>query len=233
MPIDTGLVRVPRRSLSDYHTVAIAGDQAASTGEAFARAGAPAPVVESDHFTLLADGDGRPRASRVRDLAPGSVDLVVLRRAWRSKSEVGEAIRAAVGVVAIGGEVVVADVDSDRLLTGPTARYPVRLLYLAEPKAAARLKTSTASPGMLGAEAVRARLRDVDSVRFDEVHGRYDGVAALWSGVRDGGWRGSRWIGPERAAEVFAEVARPLAGAIPVGPAVDREPWYAVVGTRR
>jgi hypothetical protein len=45
--------------------------------------------------------------------------------------------------------------------------------------------------------------------------------------------RGVAWVSQERARSTFEDVSASMAGAVPAGWAVDREPWYAVIGRRR
>jgi hypothetical protein len=233
MSFDTGLVRLTLRPLVEIDSVAFVGESAAVVAESFAAAGGPPLVLEADHFAFATRSGSRPDAARLRDLAPGSVDLVVLRRAWRAVGEVGEALRTARAVLAPGGEMIAADLDVNLMLAGPSPRFPVRLLYLAEPTAANRMRASTATPASLGAEAVRAGFVSVEGFTYVDVRGSYPDVEALWVGIKARGWRGAAWVPIERQGEVFGVVADALAGAIPLGPAVDREPWYAVVGSKR
>jgi hypothetical protein len=210
--------------------IAIAGESAALLGEQLVRAGGPPLTVEADRFAFLSDDLDPPKAGRVRDLPESCVDLCILRRAWHAPGEVTDAIVAARRVVRPGGEVAVVDVSADRLLSGPSPRYPVRLLYLAEPAVGAKLVSSTASAGLLGSSAVRGGLSDLEGYSYDDVHGEYEDVSALWAGIRERGWRGSAWIDSERSRSLFDDVAPALEGAIPLGHAVDREPWYGVIG---
>lgn len=230
MPLRTGLASLVSTHLDAGSAIAIAGESAADFAEDLVRRGAPPLAVEADRFALLSDALDPPAVGRLRDLPEGAVDLVVLRRAWRSRTDVAGALAAAVRAVRPGGEVVVADLDVNRLLGGPSPRYPVRLLYLAEPEAAERLTASTASPGVLGSEAGRVGLRDVVTITYDDERGAYEEVAGLWAGIRQRGWRGAAWVSQERARSLFEGVASAMAGAIPAGWAVDREPWYAVIG---
>lgn len=131
-----------------------------------------------------------------------------------------------------GGEVVAADLDVPKILAGPGPRYPTRLLYLAEPEAARRLASSTASPGFVGAEAVRAGLLNVESFNYDDVLGEHESVAGLWSEIRRRGWRGSSWLPQDHAASLLDDVAASMTDAVPAGWVQDREPWYAVFGRR-
>jgi hypothetical protein len=232
MTIDTGLTRLSSLPLTLVESIAIAGEGVPDVAAAMSAAGGPPLVVESDHFALLSRSTGPQVASRVRDLARSSVDIVVLRRAWGSPREVGEAIRIAHDRVVPGGEVIVADLDVQKLLAGPTPRYPGRLFYLASPDAADGLRTSTASPAQLAAEAVRAGLKPIDLLTYDDVRSRHDGVADLWAAIRERGWRGAAWTPAALQGTVVDAVAEGMASAVPVGPAVDREPWFAVIGTR-
>ena len=150
--IDTGLTRLSGRALSDLESIAIAGESAVAIAAAFTAAGGPPLVLESDHFALLSRSDGHPTAGRVRDLPLDSVDLVVLRRAWTDPGDVADAMRIARDRTRAGGEVIAADLDVNKLLAGPTPRYPGRLFYLAAPESATRLRSSTATPALLGAD---------------------------------------------------------------------------------
>ncbi len=230
MPLRTGLASLVSTYLEGGSAIAVAGESAAEYAEALVRQGAPPLAVEADQFALLSDALDPPTAGRVRDLPEGAVDLVVLRRAWRSPTDVAGALAAAARAVRPGGEVVATDIDVNQLLAGPSPRYPERLLYLAEPDAARRLTTSTASPGLLGSEAVRAGMRDIVTITYDDERGTYEDVGKLWSGIRRHGWRGAAWVSQERARTLFESVASSMAGAVPVGWAVDREPWFAVIG---
>jgi len=230
VPLTTGLARLVSTHLATGNAIAIAGESAARFGEALVREGASPLAIEADHFALLSDALDPPAVGKLRDLPDGAVDLVVMRRAWKSPPDVALALAAALRAVRPGGEVVVTDVDVHRLLAGPSPRYPVRLLYMAEPDAAERLAATTAPPGLLGSEAVRAGLKDVVSITYDEVRGTYEDVGLLWEGIREHGWRGAAWVPQERARSLFEEVATSMAGAVPAGWAIDREPWYAVIG---
>lgn len=233
MPFDTGLVRLAAHPLAELDRIAVAGEAAVMVATAFVAAGGPPLVLESDHFAVLSRSGDAPAAARMRDLPADWLDLAVMRRAWRDRDDVGEAIRVARDRVAPGGEVIAADLDVNRLLDGPSSQYPVRLLYLAAPIATQRLRDSTATPGTLGAEAVRAGLRPVDSLIFDDVLGRHDSAAALWAEMSRRGWRGATWTPLEYQGQVMEVAATGLARALPAGEAVDREPWVAVVGRKR
>ena len=233
MPLRSGLIRFATPYLGVESTIAIAGEAAAELAEDMVRNGSAPLTVEADQFALLSDALDPPTVGRIRDLPDESVDLVILRRAWKSRTDVAAALAAAVRAVRPGGEVIATDIDVNQLLAGPSPRYPVRLLYLAEPEAASNLVSSTVAPAVLGSEAVRAGLGDVESLTYDDDRGVYEGIAELWSAVQRRGWRGAAWVSQDRSRSLFEDVARSMAGAHPAGWAVDREPWYAVIGRRR
>jgi SAM-dependent methyltransferase len=233
MPLRTGLVRFVAPYLATDSTIAIAGESAAGLAEDLVRNGSAPLSVEADHFALLSDALDPPAVGRVRDLPDESVDLVILRRAWRSRADVAAALSTAVRAVRPGGEVIATDIDVNQLLAGPSPRYPIRLLYLAEPMAASGLRSSTVAPGVLGTEAVRAGLSGVESLTYNDDRGAYESIAEFWSEVQKRGWRGAAWVSQDRSRSLFEDVARSMAGAHPVGWAIDREPWYAVIGRRR
>ena len=232
MPLRTGLATLVSTHLEAGSAIAVAGESAAEFAEDLVRSGAPPLAVEADSFVLLTAALDPPTVGRVRDLPEGAVDLVVLRRPWRTPADIIGALAAAVRAVRPGGEVVATDIDVNQLLAGPSPRYPVRLLYLAEPDVADRLRLSAATMGSVGTEAVRAGLREVVTLNYDEVRGTYEDVAGLWSGIRERGWRGAAWVPEQRARSLLEDVATSMAGAVPAGWAVDREPWFAVFGFR-
>lgn len=211
-------------------TIAIAGERAATLGEQLASAGGPPLSVEADRFALLTDDFDPPRVGRIRDLPESSVDLAILRRAWSEPADVFRAISVAREVVRPGGEVVVADVAADRLLDGSNHRYPIRLLYALAPVAAERLRSSTAGANLLGPAAVSAGLKRLEVLTYDEVYSEYADASELWSGVQRRGWRGAQWVESGREGALFEAFAPALQAAIPLGPAVDREPWLAAIG---
>lgn len=230
MTMNTGLTRLTARPLAEIDSIAIAGEAAVEIAEAFTAAGGPPLVLESARFALLSRSTSHPSAGRVRDLPSQSVDLVVLRRAWHRPGEVAEALLIARDRTVPGGEVIGADLDVSKLLAGPSPRYPGRLFYLAAPEAADGLRASTATPGLLSTEAVRAGLKPVELATYDDVRGTYETAAELWQAIRARGWRGAAWTAAERQGAVLDAVAASLGTAVPAGPAVDREPWYAVLG---
>lgn len=219
--------------LDSTSAIAIAGEAAAAVGERLARAGGPPLTVEADRFALLSDDLDPPKAGRVRDLPESSLDAVVLRRAWADPSDIQQALETAIRVVRPGGEVIAADVDADRMIEGPSFRYPAGVLYRREPEAARRLRDSSASAALLGLAAVRAGFAELEAASYDDVRGEHDDVAGLWAALREGGWRGSIWVASDRLGPLFESATGDLTAAVPAGPAVDREPWHAVVGRVR
>ncbi len=232
MPLRTGLASLVSTHLEAGSAIAVAGESAAEFAEDLVRSGAPPLAVEADRFALLTAALDPPTVGRVRDLPEGTVDLVVLRRAWRTRADIADALAVAVRAVRPGGEIVASDIDVSKLLAGPSPRYPVRLLYLAEPEVADRLRASTATLGSVATDAVRSGLHDVVTINYDDERGAYEDVAQLWSGIRERGWRGAAWVPQERVRSLFEDVAASMASAVPAGRAVDREPWFAVFGRR-
>lgn len=228
--IGMGLSTLLGTSLTGLESVAIVGEQAVIVAEAWAGAGGPPLIVEADHLAVCSRGEGPAPVGALGELPDGSLAAVVLRRAWRSAADVGQALTDARRVVRSGGTVIAAELDVDRLLTGPTARYPARLFTVAS-GTADRLRATTLEPGFLAAEAVRASLRPVELLPFDEELGTYQGPADLWAAIAQRGWRGSTWVPVDRRGALMDQVAAGLAGAVH-GRVVDREPWFAVVGVK-
>jgi hypothetical protein len=141
---------------------------------------------------------------------------------------VAEAIQVARTATRPGGEVVAADIDVNRLLDGPSQRYPSRLLYL-DTEAKSRLVASSAPLGLLASSAVGSRLVEVESLVYDDVLGEYGDATELWSGIERRGWRGAAWVASDVARSLFQRVAESL-DPPPAGWTTDREPWLAVIG---
>jgi len=208
--------------------VAVVGEDAAVVAEALLRSGSPPIAVEEPQFVLLAaDVEGEPQ--RLRDLAPASLDMIVMRRAWSGQAEVGPALAVARRALRPGGRVMAGDIDASALASGALLRYPARFLYDAA-GLGDRVRQSVVSPTVLATEMIRAGFRNVSGDTLDEVRGRHESIEDFWVAARGGRWRGLEWVDPERRDLLFESVAPILAKAFPVGPVVDREPWFVVDG---
>lgn len=218
----------PAAATAVREALAVVGEDALVVAEALLRSGSPPIAVEEARFVLLAgEVEGEPQ--RLRDLGPASLDMIVMRRAWSGRAEVGPALAAARRVLRSGGRAMAGDIDAAALSTGALLRYPSRFLYDAA-GLGGRVRESVVAPTVLATEMVRAGFRNVSGDTLDEVRGRHDSVEEFWLAARGGEWRGLEWVDPEDREPLFEGVAPVLAKAFPVGPVVDREPWFVVDG---
>lgn len=210
-------------------TAVVAGWEADRLGEALRRAGAPTPVVGGDRLAVLSSRAVEGEASRLADLPAGFADLVILRRAWRDRLELGAAIRQAARIARSGGRLLAADLDFDRLVSSSSFRYPSRLQYgLLSGRAAPRSLRMA-----LSIEVGRAGFESVDGWEVDEEDGVYEDARAYWEAVRAEGWPVFAELSVEEAEQLLERASEELRRVAPVGPVVDRRPWFVVSGLRR
>ncbi len=211
--------------------VVVVGRGAPELAEAFHRAGAAPPALEADDLVLLADETPETEVSSLADLSAESAGLVVLRRAWDSRSEVDDVLRHAYRITRSGGRVLAGDLDVDRLLHSSSIRYPSKLQYLAVPEARQGLEARSTRM-LLPLEVMRAGYRGVRTVELDEVRGRYEGVEAYWDAVKEVGWPVFAALDPEAAESLLEESATELRRIAPIGSVIDDEPWFVVTGIK-
>lgn len=213
--------------------IVVAGPGAPELASSFHADGAPPPSGEAGGMVILARSDPPPGISGVADLPESWADLVVLRSAWRERTEVSGILRSAEGALRSGGRLFAAEFDLARLLETSAVRYPSRLLFAARPELASEARTTTIGRAMLAAEAVRAGLADVDVVDLEEERGTFPSADAYWRYARGGGWPALAWLSAAEAERTMEGAADDLARIAPIGPVVDRVPFVGVTGTRR
>ena len=186
--------------------------------------------VERPRWSLVSADEMSPAVERLSDLAPASLDAIVMRRPWGDRPEAQHLLTLAHRLLRAGGLLAAADVDAGTLLEGPVANYPTALLWRRADAPSAALRSAALSPAVLSTDAIAARFDAVSISRFDDVLGEYRSMGELWSALRDGGWRGDTWLSPARRASFFDSLPEVLSPRR--GPVTDREPWFAVTGVR-
>ncbi len=210
--------------------VAIAGEEAPAVAAAYRSIGAPTAAHEAPALVVLGDVEVPHGAVSVADLPDRCAQLVVLRRPWKSRSELKQVLRQAARVLGFDGMLLAAEINAVRLLTGSTVRYPSRLQYLIDPEAGDRLRSAVVERTRLALEMNRAGFVDVVGRDVDEDRGRYGSVEEYWQAVRGGVWRSFAEIAPRCRQEIPEAVADDLRRLCPAGEVIDREPWYVVSG---
>jgi SAM-dependent methyltransferase len=213
----------------------IVGDQALDVAGSYLRAGAPPLVFESPDFAVLSKGPAPDFAGNEPSafgLAPDSMDLVVLRNAWRSLPEMTDVIWNAHRITKPGGGLLACEFDVDRALTAPATRYPSQVLYAAHPELVEHFRSLAAGTVDISVEMGRAGYADVRKGDVDETRGRFDEADALFYFVAVHGWRGMERLEPRDATEVLDRLADLLPRLAPSGVSADREPWIWVRGTK-
>lgn len=216
-------------------TAVIVGDQAVDVANAYLGAGAPPLVYEASDLAILSEettphfGGGEPAAQR---LPSNSVDLVVLRNAWRSLPEMTEVIWNAYRITKPGGGLLACEFDVDRALAAPAAKYPSQVLYAAHPELVENFHSVAAGVVDISVEIGRAGYADVRQGDVDETQGVFDEADALFGFVSTHGWRGMERLEPRDAAVVLDHLGELLPRIAPTGECADREPWICVRGTK-
>ncbi len=211
----------------------IIGDRAAEVGESFQRAGAPPAAYERADLVLLTrdppEVDFEAATARATGFPNDSIDLVVVRHAWRSRPELGGVLAEAARVCRPAGGVLAGELDLERLVGSPAARYPSRLQFDLQPELLADFRTRTVLPTALSLELGRAGLRSVVMASIDEARGHFASVDDYLTYARAGGWRSLQFLDEEGINRLLTRAAE-LLPRIGMGPLVDREPWHLAWG---
>lgn len=213
--------------------ILVAGEGAGSLAAGCMTAGSAPLAAEGDDFAVLAAREIEVGPEGWTALAPGSMEMVVLRRGWRGRAGLATAVGAASRILAPSGRLVVADLDLDRLLGGSTVHYPYRLRFEGDAAAAERLRASTVSPGALAIEVTRVGVASLQALAVDEERALYESVQEYWEAVRDGAWPSLAEMADDEREPFLEWLGDELRRALPVGGAVDRRPWFAVTGVKR
>jgi len=204
----------------------VAGPGAPAVAGALQAAGWPAAGIEELEFVLL----GETPAGEVGDLTrlqSESMSLVVLRRAWADRPGMVAALRHAHRVLRPGGAAVAAVPDAEEMLGSSAIRYPERVAYSLVPAAAEALRRFSTRT-LLSFEFPRSGFRDAVGFMIEEHHGTYPAVEA-YVAARAAAWESTGTAGAEMVADRAAEELRRIS---PLGPIVDRRPWFALAGFR-
>lgn len=212
--------------------ILVAGMDASRLADECVRAGSMGIAAEGDGWLLLSSDHAGDVPESWQDLPHGTVGTVVLRRAWPDRPGLTAAVGAGAALVAPGGRLLVADLDTERLLEGSPVRYPYQFRFILDPAAGASLRETVMSTADLTLEVGRARMRNVSGVSIDEERGRYDGPAAYWTAVRDGAWPSLSEMPPDEREILLEGLAAGLSRVAPMGEIVERRPWFTATGIR-
>ncbi len=212
--------------------IVVAGIDAAALADECARRGSAGIAAEGEGWALLAsDALAAPPGSWM-DLPGGIAGTVILRRAWKDRPGMSEAVTAAAALVAAGGRLFVADLDVDRLMTGSPVHYPYQLRFTLDPAAEEALRAATTSTADLALEVGRAGMRSATGTVVEETRAAYGEAADYWIAVRDGAWPSLSDTPAEARGVLMEDLAAELARIAPIGPIVERRPWFAATGIR-
>lgn len=212
--------------------IVVAGSDAAAFAAELSRRSAAGIAADGEDWALLGpDVPGTAPASWM-DLPRGIAGTVIIRRAWADGPGLAAAAPAAARLVADGGRLVLADLDVDRLLTGPPVRYPYQFRFTLDPAGAAALVASTTSTADLALEVGRAGMRSVKGIIVDEERGVFPAAADYWGAVRNGAWASLGELAAEDRTILLENLAVALSRTAPMGEIVERRPWFAATGIR-
>ena len=212
--------------------ILVAGMDAAALADDCTRAGSAGIAAEGDDWLLLSSEMPGDAPGSWRDLPHGTAGTVVLRRAWSDRPGLTAAVEAGAALVAPGGRLMVADLDTGRLLEGSPVRYPYQFRFVLDPIAEASLRETAMSTADLTVEVGRAGMRGVSGVSLEEERGRYDGPAGYWAAVRDGAWPSLAEMPSDQREILLEELAVGLSRVAPMGEIVERRPWFTATGVR-
>jgi hypothetical protein len=207
-------------------TAVVAGPGAPVVAGALQAAGWPGAGIEEPEFVLLGGTPDRD-AGDLAQVRSNSVDLVVLRKAWADRPGMVSAVRDAHRVLRAGGAAVVGVPDAEEMLGSSGIRYPERVAYRFVPPAAEALQRSSART-LLAAEFPRAGFRKAVSFMIEEHHGTYPAIDD-YVVARATAWES---FGTSDAESVADRVTGELQKISPLGPIVDRRPWFAIAGEK-
>lgn len=212
--------------------IVVAGMDAAALADDCARAGSAGIAAEGDGWLLLSSEQPGHTPGSWHDLPHGTAGTVVLRRAWSDRPGLTVAVEAGAALVVPEGRLLVADLDTERLLGGSPVRYPYQFRFALDPAARASLRETAMSTADLTLEVARAGMRGVSGVSIEEERGRYDGPAGYWTAVRDGAWPSLSELPPDEREILLEELAAELSRVAPIGEIVERRPWFTATGVR-
>ncbi len=220
--------------LSVTGTNVILGPGALVMAGGMAAEDAPDAVFESPEFVVMSrtgveTGLDRPSATGT-GLPDASVDLVVMRSAYRGIMEMTKAFGEAARILRSGGGFFVADYSPSALAGSSLQAHPSRLLTMMFPEVADRLASRHPNSVDIAIAAVRAGIRDIDGWDVEDYVMHFEDYEdhQLW--VAQGGWRGFEFLTDEQKAALVAALPATMRRIAPNNLIRESEPWTVARG---
>lgn len=195
---------------------------------------APDAVFESPEFVIMSRTGvetslDRPSATGT-GLPDASVDLVVMRSAYRGIMEMTKAFGEAARILRSGGGFFVADYSPSALAGSSLQAHPSRLLTMMFPEVADRLASRHPNSVDIAIAAVRAGIRDIDGWDVEDYVMHFEDYEdhQLW--VAQGGWRGFEFLNEEQKAALVAALPATMRRIAPNNLIRESEPWTVARG---
>lgn len=220
--------------LSVTGTNVILGEGALVMAGGMAAEGAPDAVFESLDFVVMSRTGvevGIDRPSPVSfGLPDASVDLVVMRSAYRGIMEMAASFNEAVRVLRSGGGLFIADFSPSALEGSSIQARPSRLLTMMFPEIADRLAALHPNSVDIAIAAVRAGVRDIDGWDVEDFVMHFEDYEdhQLW--VAQGGWRGFELLSETQKGELLAALPSAMRRIAPNNLIRESEPWTVARG---
>ena len=202
--------------------ILLAGDELADielpvgSGRRFEQAG----------LVLVTKGDGPPPQATPTDtgLDAHSIDLVILRDAAGSLTNLVRVVTEVYRVLKSGAPVLITEFDAATLLDARPQRYPQLILSSMFPRVGDFLLQRHPRQMDIGRSLVRAGFRDIDSYSLDFPLGHYRDYETYADSVAVEGWRGMDQLTAEELDELLDRLPTLMKSVAPAGEFDDLEP---------
>jgi SAM-dependent methyltransferase len=157
-------------------------------------------------------------------LASDSIDLVILRDAAGSLTNLVKVFAETYRVLKPGGAVLVTEFDAGTLLDSRPQRYPQLILSNMFPRVGKFLLERHPRPIDIGRSLVRAGFKDGDAYSLDFPLGHYRDYQTYTDSVAVEGWRGMEQLTAEELDLLLDELPGLMKAIAPAGEFDDIEP---------
>ncbi|NNL96611.1 MAG: methyltransferase domain-containing protein [Acidimicrobiia bacterium] len=177
-------------------------------------------------LVLVTKGAAPPPGATATDtgLNAESIDLIILRDAARSLTNLVRISTEAYRVLKPGGSVLITEFDAATLLDARPQLYPQLILSNMFPRVGDFLMNRHPRSMDIGRSLVRAGFKDIDSYSIDFPLGHYRDYQTYADSVAVEGWRGTDQLTAEELDTLLDELPGLMKSVAPAGEFDDLEP---------